>query len=170
MDDDQHDSESFDSAVSDPDYSTSEVNALIEKAVSAATKDFADQLSIQRAANAELTAKLQALTDTTEDTLNLLREQTRLEKLQLIAQGQAAQLQRHLDVRTGVIADIELVMCEAEDLALEGKQVPRSTTIKHRQLNDQLSKIQAQIVTARTCLVNTCQQLGTDISDYIHEE
>ena len=68
-----------------------------------------------------------------------------------------------------VTADIELVMCEAEDLAREGKPFPRLTTVKHRQSHEQLSKVQAHIVTARTCLVNTCQQLGTDISDYIHE-
>ena len=68
------------------------------------------------------------------------------------------------------IADIELVMCDVEDLAREDKPFPRLTTVKHRQSDEQLSKVQAHIVTARTCLVTTCQQLGTDISDYIHEE
>ena len=78
-----------------------------------------------------------------------------------------------------------VLMCEDEDLALGGKPVPRSTTLKHRQsheqmprsmaiehrqLQDQLAKIQQHIDTTRTCLADTCQQLGVALSDYIHEE
>ena len=78
-----------------------------------------------------------------------------------------------------------VLMCEDEDFALGGKPVPRPTTlkhcqsheqmprsmaIKHRQLQDQLAKIQQHIDTTRTCLADTCQQLGVALSDYIHEE
>ena len=61
-------------------------------------------------------------------------------------------------------------LSQAEDLTQEGKPMPRSMAIKHRQLQDQLAKIQQHIDTTRTCLADTCQQLGVELSDYIHEE
>jgi len=76
----------------------------------------------------------------------------------------------HYENRTTIVADAELLNCQAEDITQEGRTMPRSMAIRHRQLQDQLAKLQHNIDTARTCLADTCQQLGVEISDYINEE
>ena len=79
-------------------------------------------------------------------------------------------LQRYYDTCTVIVAEAELLSYEAEDLVKEGMPTPRSMTTTHRQLQDQLLKIQLHIDTTRSCLADTCQQLGVAISEYINEE
>jgi len=161
---------SLDSDSSDSDYTPHAVQALIDKAVSAATKDFESQLKIQQTMNAELTAKLQSITDNTENSINAIREEAKQERLHIQAQGQATQLQRYYEQRTSIMADIELLDCEAEESVAAGQPTPRTLVVKHRQLHSQLTKLLEQISITRTCLLNMCQQLHVDISIYINEE
>ena len=77
---------------------------------------------------------------------------------------------RYYEQRTSIMADIELLDCEAEETMAAGQPTPRTLVVKHRQLHSQLTKLQEQISITRTCLLNMCQQLHVDISVYINEE
>ena len=129
-----------------------------------------DNIIISNDDSIQLTAKLQSITDNTENSINVIREEAKQERLHIQAQGQATQLQRYYEQRTSIMADIELLDCEAEESVAAGQPTPRTLVVKHRQLHSQLTKLQEQISITRTCLLNMCQQLHVDISVYINEE